>query len=535
MTTLRWYQEAAVEETYEWMRKHPDGKPLIVLPTGAGKSIVLARVAGDVIDRWSGRILVVSHVREIVQQNAGAMRRFLGNVGVMCAGLNSFDCRADAISASVQTAKNRVYELGHRDVLLIDEAHLVPGRDDSMYQTMIAGLREVNPGMRVVGLTATPYRLDVGCLVSGKEKIFDAVSFEAPISRLVAEGFLCKLVPKHVNSVTDTSKVGMRAGEFKLDQLEESGLEVAAEAVKEIMDWSSGRRRWLVFGCGVAHSKAVAELIEQAGVPVRQIYDSTTPKERAATIKWHKDDGEDVRCVVNNTVLTTGFDNPDIDLIAVLRPTCSAGLWVQMAGRGFRVSPRKRDCLVLDFGGNTERHGPLDMIRAAGGAKGDGEAPVKTCPSCSSFVAIRATECPECGYQFPEPEIEPAPSHEAKASTAKLLSEDSTPEAKIVDGMEFAEHKPKSGREPCVRATLYHGLSWMPSGRTSFFFRPGSSEWQHRRWAQFWATMGGPGVAPTDNETAIEMGNALRIPYSIEITAGKFPDLIRANFDREQG
>jgi DNA repair protein RadD len=142
-------------------------------------------------------------------------------------------------------------------------------------------------------------------------------------------------------------------------------------------------------------------VLQEKGIPAACVTGKTPKKEREQILADFK--AGRLRALTNANVLTTGFDYPDIDLIAMLRPTMSAGLYVQMAGRGMRVKSHTDHCMVLDFAGVVASHGPITAVQPPKKHKQgeEGEAPVKACPECHELVHPSAKECPSCGYQFP--------------------------------------------------------------------------------------------------------------------------------------
>ena len=163
-------------------------------------------------------------------------------------------------------------------------------------------------------------------------------------------------------------------------------------------------------------------------------------------------------------ILTTGFDQPDIDAIVMLRPTMSTALYVQLLGRGMRTHPSKEDCLVLDFTDNILRHGPVDQIEIAAWdspSAGDGEvkrAPQKECEKCGSIVPAQARECGDCGFEFP---MEHTPKHNVFVSGAPIMSTGPKNiyacELFNVQDVEYTLHN-KKGRPPSMKVTYRCGL-----------------------------------------------------------------------------
>ena len=163
-----------------------------------------------------------------------------------------------------------------------------------------------------------------------------------------------------------------------------------------------------------------------------------------------------IKALTSQGVLTTGFDAPRTDLIALLRATKSPGLYVQILGRGLRISPEtdKSDCLVLDYGGNVERHGPIDRITVdhVKAGQGTGEPPVKECPECFELILAGLRVCPVCRYEFPEKE-----KHHAMASEAALLANQIEPQWLEVDEVLYSLHE-KFGKPPSLQVTYRCGI-----------------------------------------------------------------------------
>lgn len=457
---LRYYQEEAKAAIYKFFKDFPDLNPVVVLPTGSGKTPLLAAVCDDIVNKRSKllhrkcRVLVVSHVKELLEQaynKIKATAREL-NVGLYSAGLNSRDTDSDIVVAGVQSVYSRAFELGAFDLVIVDEAHLVPPDGEGMYQTLINKLKISNPKVRLIGLTATPYRLKEGLLCSMKG-VFNAVCYEKNVKELIQEGFLCPLKSRLVQEGIDTSGLHIQRGEFvaeEVDQLINTTKKVNA-ACREIVFKADkyNRQRILIFAASVDHANNIKREIESvSGQECGIILGSTPAAERAEMLARFR--GEQVpanmfgefkqplKYMVNVGVLTTGFDNPQIDLVAIVRPTASAGLYYQMVGRGLRLAPGKDYCLILDFGQNIDRHGPIDEIRISG-RKGKGhEAPVKSCPKCELIVPAAARKCPDCNYEFPFEEHESA--LQGKASKKNVVSANFTDVVYNVDSVDYTNH-----------------------------------------------------------------------------------------------
>jgi len=399
--TLRPYQRAAIDQTYHYLRNYP-GNPCISLATGAGKSIVIAALCQDALQSWPGtKILKITARKELIQQNYDKLRTIWPNapVGIYSASLNKRDIEPITF-AGIQSIRNRAMELGHRDLIIIDEAHEISHEDTGAYRKVIAELSAINPALRVIGLTATPYRLGHG-MITDKPAIFDALIEPTSILILQQQGFLAQVRSKHTALTIDTSEVHKRGGEYveaELQKAVDSEL-LNEEAVAETIRRAEGRRAWLFFCSGVEHAYHIRDALQAQGVAAETVTGDTPEDERDRILRDFK--AGTIRAVTNANILTTGFDYPDIDLIVMLRPTCSPGLYMQMVGRGLRIKSHIDNCLVLDFAGNVAMHGPIIAVRPPEKvSKGEGIAPSKICPQCEEMVAIQAKVCPCCGYQF---------------------------------------------------------------------------------------------------------------------------------------
>lgn len=480
MLTLRPYQQAAITAIYGYFQTH-SGNPLVVIPTAGGKSLVMASFIEGVLKAWPDqRILIVTHVRELIAQNHAEMIGLWPDApaGIYSAGLGKREAQARILFAGIQSIHRRATEIGHTDLVLIDEAHLIPGKSSTMYRRFLDSLKAINPALKVIGLTATPFRLDCGMLHEGQNALFTDIAYEAPVRALIDAGYLSPLVSKQPATRLDVSKVGTRAGDFIARDLAAAVDQdaITRAAVTEIIAHGRDRKSWLAFCSGVEHARHVAEEFCRQGISCRTIFGDTPKDERDAILAAFKR-GE-IRALASMGVLTTGFNAPGVDLIALLRPTQSAGLYVQMVGRGTRLAPGKENCLVLDFAGNVRRHGPIDLVRPKRpGDGGGGEAPTKICPECDSIIALSATECPDCGFVFPAREVKIAPT----AATLPVLS----PKQQWlkVTGVSYSRHD-KAGGRPSLKVTYSCGLAtyseWVCLEHQGYA-RQKAAEWWRKR------------------------------------------------------
>jgi len=523
---LRPYQQESIDYTFKFF-KEQEGNPLIVLPTGSGKSFVLAEFCRRILTEWPDtKILVVTHVRELIKQNYEELKRLWPEApaGINSAGLNKREFDKPIVFCGIQSVYKKATKFEKADLVLIDEAHLLSRKANTMYQKFIRTLKVMNPDLPVIGLTATPYRMDSGLLYGGKDAIFDAVSYEAPLSEMVINGYLTKLVSKQPRTKLDVSGVSIRGGEFVPGELEKAvdKDDVNRSAVAEIVAFGQQRKSWLLFCAGVNHATHIAEIVRSHGVTCATIFGDTPKDERDRIVADFK--AGRIQALASMGVLTTGFNAPSVDLIALLRPTQSVGLYVQIMGRGMRNHPGKADCLVLDFAGNVARHGPVDRInpKKPKVSSGEGEAPVKTCPSCKTIVHAAVVECDECGFVWPPREIE----INRTASTLPIMSVDMPAEWVKVNSVTYRRHK-KAGSPDSMRVDYRSGLTvfseWICLDHKGYPKEKALKWWQRR--------MSGPGVLPKDTTDALAKSNALLKPSEIKVKKnGKYTEVIDFRF-----
>jgi DNA repair protein RadD len=400
---LRDYQQRAINELYEWF-KHNDGNPCLVLPTGSGKSHIVAALCKDAVKNWPDTsVLMLTHVKELIEQNAEKMREHWPNapMGIYSASLKKRELGEPITFAGIQSVRKKSKEIGHIDLCIIDECHLVSHKEVGGYRTLIKELLEINPNMRVIGLSATPYRLGHG-MITDKPALFDGLIEPVSIDELIYKGFLAPLHSKVTNLKLSTDNVRQRGGEFIESELQAAvDTQLNNEAVvDEVIKLAGDRKAWLFFCTGVKHAQNIKEMLLERNIEAECITGQTPKSEREEILKAYK--SGQIRALTNCDVLTTGFDYPDIDLIAMLRPTMSPSLYVQMAGRGLRPKSHTNHCLVLDFAGVVKTHGPITNVRPSDKVgKGGGGAPTKICEQCFEIVHISEQFCPSCGAPFP--------------------------------------------------------------------------------------------------------------------------------------
>ncbi|EMH8468802.1 DEAD/DEAH box helicase [Klebsiella pneumoniae] len=384
--TLRPYQQEAVDATLAWFRRHTE-PAAIVLPTGAGKSLVIAELARLA----RGRVLVLAHVKELVAQNHAKYCALGLEADIFAAGLQRKESHGKVVFGSVQSVASNLDQFRSEfSLLIVDECHRISDDDDSQYQQIIGHLRQVNPQIRLLGLTATPFRLGKGWIyqfhyhgmVRGDEKaLFRDCIYELPLRYMIKHGYLTP--PERLDMPVvqyDFSRLQAQSNglfsEADLNHELKKQQRITPHIVSQIVEFAENRKGVMIFAATVEHAREVTGLL-----PVGQaalITGETPGPERDRIIEAFK--AQAYRYLVNVAVLTTGFDAPHVDLIAILRPTESVSLYQQIVGRGLRLAPGKTDCLILDYAGN-----PHDLYAPeVGTPKGKSDnVPVQVfCPAC---------------------------------------------------------------------------------------------------------------------------------------------------------
>ncbi|MGO1463110.1 MAG: DEAD/DEAH box helicase [Marinobacter sp.] len=355
---LRPYQQEAVDATLKHFRKSDDSA-IIVLPTGAGKSLVIAELA-----RLARRkILVLTHVKELIEQNHSKYQSYGLTGGIFSAGLRRKESQHQVTFASVQSVSANLDQFKDAySLVIIDECHRVSGEETSQYQTIIELLRQQNDSLKVLGLTATPYRLAMGWVYryhyrgfvrSEQDKPFVHCIYELPLSFMISRGYLTRpeLVDAAVAQYDFSALPENRFGEYSekdVNQLLGKHRRVTRAITEQVVELAAERRAVMIFAATVEHAREITGYLPETQTAL--ITGATDLNERDVLIKRFKQ--LQLKYLVNVSVLTTGFDAPHVDFIAILRPTQSVSLYQQIVGRGLRLCDGKQDCLVIDYAGN---------------------------------------------------------------------------------------------------------------------------------------------------------------------------------------
>ncbi len=517
-----------------------------IIHHNTGKSWVIADFIKELYLRWPGhphRVVMATHVKELVDQNAKTLELHWPGVpvGVYSAGLGQRNLEYPIIFAGIGSIYQRAASLGKVDLLLVDECDLISPNEGSMYRKFINALRVINPNLRVIGFTATPFRAKQGMIHEGDDALFtdiavDMSSMEA-FNWFIDEGYLLPLIPRQTKLEIDISGVRTTGGDFNAKELNRAvNLDDINEAIiQESWSMAKTRKRWLGFACGIEHAEALTGMLKEFGVDNAAFVHSKMPeKERDRVIAAFK--AGDLQVLVNNGILTTGFNCPEIDYIMMARHTRSPRLWVQMLGRGtrpvyadgFDLGCREGrlaaieasglpNCLVGDFAGNTYRLGPINDPNILKKKKGAGVQPMRTCEVCSCICHPSLRSCPDCGAVFT------FDLHvQAVASEQELIRTKADPVFSdfTVERVTYHTHR-KSGAPDSLKVTYFCGIrlftEWICFEHSGF---------ARRKAEQWWKRRTGDKEVPATVAEVLPQLTRLAIPNSIKVRIdSKYPEI----------
>lgn len=538
----RYYQQGAFDAIIEYFNLHKSGVPLINLPTGAGKSLVIAMLA----DHFQKGVLVVTHSKEIIKQNYQSITTYFDekHVGIYSAGLKRKERRKITV-ASVQSIAHKLELFQNYSLVVIDEAQLVPHKGEGRYRTLFKEM----PNARFVGLTGSPYRLGQGMLMDGSGALFDALVYQADVEKLIAEGYLSPLRTQSTDTQFDVSDVSIRGGEFVDRELDLSvNKQSKNKAVtKEICTYKNKYNHILIFAVSIDHASKIQSLLQKQGMATTVVHSKLKHDERDERISAFKN-GE-FQAVVNVGILSVGFDFPNIDLIAILRPTRSPVFYVQIVGRGLRPvyadnhplitqddrvnaikAGTKPHCLVLDFAQVIETLGPINdiIVPETKESNGKGEAPVKACPECKMYVPAGVRICPYCGHKFPLKN-----KLTNTASTSIIIGTRHTKKWYDITKITYNQHLSKKSGGLSMKVTYICGIrvvhEWVSIGSPTSAGNLAKHWWTQRT---LWRTH--PQYAyPADVPSAVKRANnnELREPCSLLVDdSGKYPSIEQVKY-----
>lgn len=517
-TTQRWYQAKGIEAIFNYFKFGGKGHPLVVAPTGSGKSHILAGFVKEAHRRYPDEsILVITHVQEIIEQDYNILCKYMPEelVGVYSSGLHRREVKQYTV-ASIQTIYKLHRLFQHVKLIIVDEAHLIPAKGQGRYLSFLANM----PQAKVVGLTATPYRLGSGMLTD-EPHLFDKIVYTVDIQKLVNDGYLSKISCKATDYSIDVSNVPVVAGDYNKKQLsqEVDRDRITRQIVQELTRYKQARKSWLIFAIDIKHCEHITKCLTEAGITAATVH-SKLDIDRGILLTMFKQ--QYFQALVSVETLTTGFDAPNIDLIVLMRPTQSPVLHVQMIGRGMRVFEGKKDCLVLDFAGNLAQLGPIDNVQITkpkkGDKKGNSEGFTRVCPTCKEILHISKKVCPVCQYEFPvKTALSLTPDNDAEVLSAALK-----PKVVHVVSAKYQRYQ-KVGSLPTLKVTyrgtgVYFYHKWLAFEHPQQMARRAAERW--------WLTVASEPIPATVDEV-LQRVDEIKTPTNITvIKRGKYTDIV---------
>lgn len=537
---LRDYQERAINDLWAWFERNPTGHPVMDACVGAGKSLMIAEVARRAFTLYPDldmRILVVVHQKELLEQNVEKLRAIMPGekIGIYSAALRKKDYRQRITFATIGSIYKSVHKLGKVDLVMADECHLISPNEAGMWREMVADLQQLNPYCRVIGWTGTPFRGNGVWLTAWEKSLFTGIATRVTMDELIEKGYLVPLKTVPTEAHIDTSNVRVVGNEYVVSDLDKAARagdlvdRTAAEIIK--LARVHARRRWLVFAVTVEHAEQVSASLRRQGVRADIVSAETPAAERDEKIKMFREGR--LTALVNVAVLTTGFDVPEVDFIALLRATRSPVLYVQIGGRGMRVvggsleASRmygKVDCLWADFTDTTLRMGPMNKVRGKqpkpkGGKR---EAPFKVCEFCGTRNPTAALLCMECGTAFAPPE---RIKHDDKASTAEVMASNSPYTDPIaVSDVAYDYWLAEGKSTPTMRVDYFSGIRRVASE----FICIEHSGFPREKAIRWWLERNPDSTTIPDSvEEAVREAKALPLPTHIVLDKSeKYPRII---------
>lgn len=363
---LRQYQHECIEKIL-WSREQ-QGNELVVLPTGAGKSIVIANLAS----RLNVPILILQPSKEILEQNYDKLLRYVPkeNIGIFSASMGQKDVGTHFTLATIQSIYQVPEHFKHIKLVIIDEAHGLNPKAVGMYMKFLRAIGQP----KCVGFTATPYRLDSMYVDWGQENarivttiklinrmkgfFWSKILFNMSMADLIAMGYLCS--PTYIDaSVIEQQEIPLNVSrsEFDMVRFDEMMTSREDKIMKTIAYGEANSKSVLIFCSSVHQANKFQKRVEGSAVVTAK----TPKKERDQIISDFKE--HRIKTVFNVGVLTMGFDHPSLDCIILLRPTRSMMLYVQMVGRGVRIAEGKATCKIIDLTSNVKNLGRVETIR----------------------------------------------------------------------------------------------------------------------------------------------------------------------------
>lgn len=487
---LRDYQKAASDAAKGWV-KYKKEPCVLSIPTGGGKTHIIHDLAAH-FHAQGKRVCIIAHRKELLEQAASKF----GDLPFQfySAGIEKGDINAPIVIAGIQTIYDK--ECDPFDIIIADECHRIPNNTElGTYWQFIAK----HPQANLIGLSATPYRLNGGKLGWGE------TIYEIGYQPLLDAGYLCPPTNK-VSCTPDLDDVAISLGDYKLDEIDNIMTDkgMLCDSVEAIMKYAPARNSVLVFCVSITHCELLQKVLEANGIIAEIITGKTQEDDREEIIERFK--AGEIKYLLNCEVFLEGFDAPNVDMIVCLRPTKSLGLWQQMIGRGIRIKEGKKDFLLLDMAGNLAEHGGLGRPYKEKAKRETAAAKGRICPECETWhEKANIKECGDCGYQFPEMET-PKVTHNRTIDTETSTVYQVPLTTYTVKDVGYYRHVKKGSNKVSLRIEYYCDTHY---GKISEWLSPhNESAWARENCRSFFLERG---VKLAGDLREIEMDELVRL------------------------
>lgn len=399
MKQLRPYQREAIDAITEKFKRSDNA--LLVMVMGLGKSFTsFSFIKETILRKPTAKFHFVVNRKELLEQmERELITMFPAHwIGVYTGGRKKVVGRA----ITVGTIQSLVRAKLSVDVVILDEVHNLSSDNDSQYKKYLKQCAELNPHLKVLGMSATPFRAD-GLIYGKKNSLFDSITYEKDLKWALANGMLVIPRMKKPEEQFDTENLNIVRGDFDQKQIESlsNDLDKIKAQVKDALPRLEGRKK-VVWACTcIKHAEDLAQILRDESEDA-VAYHSKTEDRSGVMTKW-KSSGRHLTFI---SIIKEGFDFPPIDAVCLCCPTRSPVKYMQIAGRALRLYEGKEDALILDYGAVVENCGPLDNPRIPKKGEKNSKLPDMTfCPQCLEYISKLVPQCPCCGFQIPKVEI----------------------------------------------------------------------------------------------------------------------------------
>mgnify|MGYP001565300487 CR=1 FL=1 len=539
---LRHYQIRALESI--WQALQVEQSVLLEAACSAGKTLLFSKVVQRLLAvNPSFRALILTDREILVHQTREKLLRCAPeltlDIGIVCASVSNTKTLHKRVTiASRQSLIGQLLHFEPVNLIIVDEAHLMamPNENDveppDQFGLIIKTLRGYNPKTRLLGVTATPYRLEDGYIYGshnspGCRPYFDDVHYKITTGELLRDGFLAPLTGKTIVSADLTERlntVPLAGGDYNLGLLSDVMVQCrhVQSAVDAWMEHGSNRKKTIAFCVTIEHAEKLAAAFNADGIPAIAIHSEQDDLTGYANMEALKRGGGKIFCSVAK--LTTGMDVPDIDCILLTRLTRSPALYKQMIGRGLRLAEGKADCLVLDLVGNNAEHGTdLDRLNVRWRRReGKNSDSIKFCPQCGVDVHPAVRICPDCGYEWPRGDFEDA----EKPELVDVEYGTSPPVDVAIQDMYVSIHKSKKTGKRLLKIRLAPEYTFKEPCIYLCFPDDGYTGYAVEKGMDIWRTLTGNMDYPSSAEAALERADEMARPNSVVVDYnGQYPEV----------